>query len=87
MTRKTSKPSRKQLLEHLAATYKITKASFEAYGRAVHAYIDAPSIEVRREMEKKLPEAGFKVNLEYSPGSATVEITNIAYFKAPGWNE
>lgn len=86
---KPSRLSREKLLAHLTGTYKIApgSVSFEAYGKKVCAYVFAGTPQDRAKMEKELPNAGFRVNPDYSPGSSTVEVTNISYFKATNWNE
>ena len=86
--KKLPKISRKKLLAHLGSTYGIpqSKVAFEAYDSQVSAYVYLDSLESRAKLEAELPAAGFQVNRGYSPGSPTVEVTNISFFKAEGWN-
>lgn len=60
--------------------------AFEAYGRDVCAYIYTGSAETRAKIEAELPGSGFDINAQYGSGSGTIEVTNISYFKAYGWN-
>jgi hypothetical protein len=60
--------------------------SYEAYGRKVMAYIGCKDMQTRRSLEAFLCDRGQKVNRNYWPGHALVEV-QVTYFKAPHWDE
>jgi hypothetical protein len=59
---------------------------YEAYGKKVCAYVWTPKGLTLQAFQTALEAKGCKVNREYE-SSATVEIENISYFKAYGWNK
>ena len=58
----------------------------ETYGRKSHLYIRVDSMASRRAVEAILEREGGKVNRDYSPGSAVVDV-QVSYFKGWHWNE
>lgn len=60
---------------------------YEAYGRQVCGYMSTPEGMTRPAFESALEAKGCKVNRSYWPGSKRVEVSNISYFKAFGWDK
>jgi AMMECR1 domain-containing protein len=58
----------------------------ETYGRKSCIYIDTKDQSERKNLEGCLGMKGFKVNREYWPGSAVLEV-QVSYFKGENWNE
>lgn len=62
------------------------RVGFEAYGRKVCAYIGAGSSAGRAALERLLAARGCRIRSEYSPGGTVLEVENLSYFKAHGWD-
>ena len=82
----SNKVTKSRLTKYLSESFKV-KPGFEAYGKKVHAYITTPGGMTRAAFEAVLTGAGCKVARDYNPGGRTVEVTNVSYFKADGWDE
>ena len=58
----------------------------ETFGRMSNLYLHCPDMATRRRLEAFLVSKGAKVNRNYAPTCATVEVT-VSYFKGVGWDE
>jgi hypothetical protein len=86
--------SKKQLfaaLDRFFGTDNYTKLGLDAagvgnetYGQESMIYVEAPTVEQRKALERELGSQGFCVNSEYWPGSATAEV-QVSYFRGDGW--
>jgi hypothetical protein len=79
--------SKKKLFEFLDAEGAPVKGKGdETYGKKSMIYISWPDPKARKEWERRLEDAGFKVHKDYWPGSSTSEI-QVSYFKGWHWDE
>lgn len=70
----------KQLIQFLIDNKTFPRSvSAEQYGTDRRIYVSFPSLEMRKEAEKLMKKAGYKVRFDYWPGSAHSEIT-IGYY-------
>lgn len=65
---------------------KSLRASCEAYGKQVFAYVGVKDMEMRRKVEWALMDRGIKPRRDYAKGMPCLEIP-VSYFKAQGWDE
>ncbi len=71
--------------EYIEKGLKATGIHDETYGRKSCIYIDTKNTEERKNLTGYLDMKGFKVNHNYWPGSATLEV-QVSYFKGNQWN-
>ena len=83
MSATVSKRTLETVILHGLAVVK--KPTYEAYGRKVSAYLSVPEGVTREGFARALELKGCKVSRSYA-GNA-LEITNMGYFKAKGWDE